>query len=315
MVDLMHGLEPQTIESLNLLRKRKTPFVVALNKVDRVYGWKPKAGSPIQASLAEQEEYAISEFEDRTKRVLTQLAEQGLNAKLYYENDDFRRVVSVVPTSAHTGEGIADLLMLLIQLTQQLMSKKIMFSSVVECTVLEVKTVEGLGTTVDVVLVNGTLSRGDTIVLCGMNGPIVTQIRALLTPQPLRELRVKVRSPFLIGRVLLWAWMCILIVYVCALWACDQACVCVRPCVVCVCAPVRACLCDFPCVCVCCERVCVPPPCPVTGRLHAARPHRRCDGRQAGRALHGEGCGGHAAVRRAPRGRGGGLEAGGDEGL
>ncbi len=120
------------------------------------------------------------------------LAVQGLNSKLYYENDDFRRVVSVVPTSAHTGEGIPDLLMLLVQLTQQLMSKKIMFANVVECTVLEVKTVEGLGTTVDVVLVNGALNRGDTIVLCGMNGPIVTQVRALLTPQPLRELRVKV---------------------------------------------------------------------------------------------------------------------------
>jgi translation initiation factor 5B len=118
---------------------------------------------------------------------------QGLNARLYYDNDDFRRNVSLVPTSAISGEGIPDLLMLLIQLTQQMMVNKLMLSSTVECTVLEVKAIEGLGTTIDVVLVNGALNRGDTIVVCGTNGAIVTQVRALLTPQPLRELRVKVR--------------------------------------------------------------------------------------------------------------------------
>jgi hypothetical protein len=119
---------------------------------------------------------------------------QGLNARLYYDNDDFKRNVSLVPTSAISGEGIPDLLMLLIQLTQQMMVKKLMLSTIVECTVLEVKAIEGLGTTIDVVLVNGSLNRGDTIVVCGVNGPIVTQVRALLTPQPLRELRVKVRG-------------------------------------------------------------------------------------------------------------------------
>lgn len=60
-----------------------------------------------------------------------------------------------------------------------------------ECTVLEVKVIEGHGTTIDVVLVNGLLKVGDTIVISGMNGPIQTNIRALLTPQPMQELRVK----------------------------------------------------------------------------------------------------------------------------
>lgn len=101
------------------------------------------------------------------------------------------RYVSLIPTSAVTGEGIPDLLMLLIGLTQRMMSKRLQFSEEVQCTVLEVKVIEGLGTTLDVILVNGILREGDTIVLCGMNGPIVTTIRALLTPQPLRELRVK----------------------------------------------------------------------------------------------------------------------------
>ena len=191
VIDIMHGLERQTIESIGLLRSKKTPFIVALNKVDRMYGWRANANAPIRETLAKQPDYTVGEFETRSKDVLVQLAEQGLNAKLYYENDNFKRNVSVVPTSAFTGEGVPDLLMLLVQLTQQLMSHRLMFTPHTQATILEVKTIDGLGTTIDVVLVNGELREGDTIVVCGMAGPIVTQIRALLTPPPLREMRVK----------------------------------------------------------------------------------------------------------------------------
>ncbi len=104
------------------------------------------------------------------------------------------RNVSLVPTSAITGEGVPDLIMLLVTLTQTRMSDRLMYLSELECTVLEVKVIEGLGTTIDVVLSNGVLHEGDKIVLCGLNGPVVTQVRALLTPQPMRELRIKVRT-------------------------------------------------------------------------------------------------------------------------
>lgn len=206
----MHGLEAQTLESLRLLRDRKTPFIVALNKVgrnqdplnamlipffvkiDRIYGWVPTPDGAFRESLEKQNRSVQREFEDRVAKTIVAFAEEGLNAALYYENKNFARNVSLVPTSAITGEGVPDMIMLLVNLTQQRMSDRLMYLSELECTVLEVKVIEGLGTTIDVVLSNGILHEGDKIVVCGLNGPIVTQVRALLTPQPLRELRIKV---------------------------------------------------------------------------------------------------------------------------
>lgn len=191
VVDIMHGLEPQTLESLGLLRQRKTPFIVALNKVDRLYGWKSYPDMSFEEMLKLQPDATRAEFEDRLQKTILAFAEQGLNSQVSFRNDDMRKTVSLVPTSAITGDGVADMIMLLISLTQKMMHESLMYLSKLECTVLEVKVIEGLGTTIDVILSNGVLREGDKIAVCGLNGPIVTQIRALLTPQPLRELRIK----------------------------------------------------------------------------------------------------------------------------
>ncbi len=191
VVDIMHGLEPQTLESMRLLRDRKTPFIVALNKIDRLYGWKKIDNNGFQESLAVQNKGVQNEFRDRLEKTKLAFAEQGFNSELYYENKSMAKNVSLVPTSAHTGEGIPDMLKLLVSLTQERMTNKLMYLSEVECTVLEVKVIEGLGTTIDVILSNGVLREGDRIVLCGLNGAISTNIRALLTPAPLKELRIK----------------------------------------------------------------------------------------------------------------------------
>jgi len=195
VVDIMHGLEPQTIESINLLKQKKTPFIVALNKVDRLFEWNCQDNAGIQDSLDNQPSHVAAEFEKNLQRATLNLNEQGLNVALYWKNPDPRKYVNIVPTSAITGEGIPDMLQLVVQLTQKMMGERLMFISELQCTVLEVKVVEGLGTTIDVVLVNGVLKEGDQIVLCGLQGPIVTNIRSLLTPHPLKELRV--RSPYL----------------------------------------------------------------------------------------------------------------------
>lgn len=191
VVDLMHGLEQQTIESINLLKMRKTPFVIAMNKVDRIYNWKSVDNSPIQDAMEKQDSQCLKEFEQRLQECSLQLNEQGLNVSLYWKNKNPREFVNIVPTSAITGEGIPDLLQLLVKMTQSLMVERLMFVPDLQCTILEVKQIEGLGTTIDVVLINGEIREGDMIVVCGLNGPIVTPIRALLTPQPLREIRVK----------------------------------------------------------------------------------------------------------------------------
>ncbi|XP_057424818.1 eukaryotic translation initiation factor 5B-like isoform X2 [Lotus japonicus] len=192
VVDIMHGLEPQTIESLNLLKMRNTEFIVALNKVDRLYGWKTCRNAPIGKAMRLQSKDVQNEFNMRLTQIITQFKEQGLNTELYYRNKEMGEVFNIVPTSAISGEGIPDMLLLLVQWTQKTMVEKLTYSDEVQCTVLEVKVVEGHGTTIDVVLVNGVLHEGDQIVVCGMQGePIVTTIRALLTPHPMKELRIK----------------------------------------------------------------------------------------------------------------------------
>ncbi|KAH3675119.1 hypothetical protein WICMUC_002775 [Wickerhamomyces mucosus] len=191
VIDIMHGLEQQTLESIRLLRERKAPFIVALNKIDRLYDWQVTPNNSFRDSFAKQSRAVQQEFEDRFTQIKVALAEQGLNSELYFQNRNMSKYVSIVPTSAVTGEGVPDLLWLLLELTQKRMSKQLMYLSEVEATILEVKVVEGFGYTIDVILSNGYLREGDRVVLCGMNGPIATNIRALLTPPPSRELRIK----------------------------------------------------------------------------------------------------------------------------
>jgi len=195
VVDVMHGLEQQTIESLNMLKKRGTPFVVALNKVDRCYDWQTCPDAPIRDALAKQPEGTVSEFRSRASEAKLQLQQQGINSNIYWEmgaddweNSDF---VPLVPTSAVTGEGVQDMLLLLCQIAQRKLWKKLRWHANLQATVLEVKQIDGLGMTVDVLVVNGYLKEGDRAVFCTLDGPIVAEIRGLLTPPPSREMRVK----------------------------------------------------------------------------------------------------------------------------
>uniref|UniRef100_A0A674EGZ5 Eukaryotic translation initiation factor 5B n=1 Tax=Salmo trutta TaxID=8032 RepID=A0A674EGZ5_SALTR len=198
VVDIMHGLEPQTLESINLLKEKKCPFIVALNKIDRLYDWKKSPDTDVVATLKKQKKNTKDEFDERAKAVIVEFAQQGLNAALFHENKDPRTFVSLVPTSAHSGDGMGNLIALLVELTQTMLARRLAHCDELRAQVMEchyrdigVIAVTLVSLPLHVILINGVLREGMTVIVPGVEGPIVTQIRGLLLPPPMKELRVK----------------------------------------------------------------------------------------------------------------------------
>jgi translation initiation factor 5B len=195
VVDVMEGFQPQTYESLNILRLLKTPFVVALNKIDRVSGWN-STNRPFIINYKDQPDYARNELDARIYDMVGDLYDKGFSADKYDQIRDFAKTVGIVPLSAQTGEGIADLLLVLIGLSQKFfeMTLRLHLEEAGVGTILEKKEERGLGTTIDVILYDGKISVGDTIVIGGTDEePIVTKVKALLKPRALQEIRVEQR--------------------------------------------------------------------------------------------------------------------------
>jgi len=191
VVDIMHGLQKTTLDALDMLRKRKTPFVIVFNKIDRIHNWKAEEWGGFKSSYDRQKKNQTKEFDDRYKRVCTSLIQTGLNVSLYYENPNMKEYLNIIPTSAVTGEGMPDLIAMFIYLSQKFLSKKLEFREEIQCTILEVKVLEKTGTTIDVILVNGTIKNGDKIICGGLFGPIKTTVKILMTPHPMKEMRIK----------------------------------------------------------------------------------------------------------------------------
>jgi translation initiation factor 5B len=195
VVDVMEGFQPQTYESLNILRLLKTPFVVALNKIDRIKGWR-STKKPFLINYSDQPEYARKELDTRMYRIVGDLYDKGFSADRYDSIKDFARNVGIVPVSAKTGEGVADLLLVLIGLSQKYFERTLQLhlEEAGVGTILEKKEEKGLGTTIDVILYDGKLSVGDTIVVgSAEEEPVVTKVKALLKPRVLQEIRTEQR--------------------------------------------------------------------------------------------------------------------------
>jgi len=195
VVDVNDGFQPQTEEAIDILRRTGTPFVVAANKVDTTPGWNPQDGTPIQESLAAQSDRARSMLDENLYEIIGQLSDAGFSADLYWRVQDFQKNIGVVPVSAMTAEGIPDLLTVLMGLSQRFMREEMAIDvyGPGEGTVLEVKDERGFGATIDTVVYDGVVRNGDTIVVGGQDDPIVTEVRALLRPRPLEEIRTEKR--------------------------------------------------------------------------------------------------------------------------
>ncbi|MBU7016332.1 MAG: translation initiation factor IF-2 [Theionarchaea archaeon] len=189
IIDINDGFQPQTLESLGILKRFKTPFLVAANKIDRL-GWK---GENISFAESEkgQPERALQALDEKLWELIGDLSLNGFEADRFDRVRDFTKKVAIIPVSAKNGVGVIEVLMLISGLSQRFLEEKLALHLKGEAkgTILEVKEEVGMGTTVDVILYDGTLKKGDSIILGGLEGIIFTKVRALLKPKPMDEIR------------------------------------------------------------------------------------------------------------------------------
>ncbi|MDW3604077.1 MAG: translation initiation factor IF-2 [Nitrososphaeraceae archaeon] len=204
VADVNKGFEPQTIESIDILKKRKVPFVVALNKVDMISGWKGKKKSEISRSRKEttinlgfiteeikkQDSNVLTLLDEKIYGVVGSLSRMGFNSEAFWRIKEFDKELAIVPISAVSGIGIPELMAVLVGLAQQYMKKRLERRyDYVRGIILEINEELGLGPSANMILLDGTIKQGDTIMVAKRDEIVVTKVKALLLPKPLDEMR------------------------------------------------------------------------------------------------------------------------------
>ncbi len=192
VVDINEGPKPQTLEAIDILKQYKTPFIVAANKIDIIGGW--KAADPmILKNIEKQSDGVKTILDTKLYELVGKFSELGFESERFDRVDDFQKQVAIIPCSAKSGEGIPEVLAVMAGLAQKYLEESLSYKTEGPAigTVLEVKKEKGLGTTLDVIIYDGTLRVGDTLVIGGINEPIVTKVKALLEPAQLAEMRDK----------------------------------------------------------------------------------------------------------------------------
>ena len=191
IVDIKEGFKPQTYEALNILKTFKTPFVVAASKIDKIYGWETHKDLLFIQSYKKQASNVQEKLDSGIYELVGVLHEEGFESERFDRVENFAKQISIIPISAKTGEGIPELLTMLMGLAQQYLKEQLQLEpdAPAKGTILEVKEEKGLGVTVDAVIYDGILRKNDTIVLSSLENVITTKIRSLLKPRPLEEMR------------------------------------------------------------------------------------------------------------------------------
>ncbi len=191
VIDIMDGPMPITWESVNILREKKVPFIIAANKIDRIPSWKPNKNADFVETYNKQSEFVQKNFDEKLYKIIGDFLEEGFpGCDRYDKIKDFTKSLAIVPTSAITGEGISSLLIVLLGLAQQFLKDKLLYSEgPAKGVVLEVKKEAGYGFTIDALIYDGIIKKGQKMVVGGLEKPIVTKIRALFQPKPLDEIR------------------------------------------------------------------------------------------------------------------------------
>ncbi|MFA5333934.1 MAG: translation initiation factor IF-2 [Candidatus Nanoarchaeia archaeon] len=192
VVDITQGVQPQTKESIEILKQFKVPFVIAANKVDLIPNWKKQKTLSYTESLAFQKNEVKEYVDKKVYNLMAELGNYGMNCDLFNKVADFTQSVAIIPCSGVTGEGISELLMMISGLSQKYLKKKLeVTEGYAKGSVLEVKNTTGLGTTIDAIIYDGILKKNQFLVVGGVSKPFITKIRVLLKPCELQEIRDK----------------------------------------------------------------------------------------------------------------------------
>lgn len=191
VVDINKGFQPQTHESMQILVSRRVPFLIAANKVDLIHGWKPKPTYSILEAMKGQNPQTIAFLEERIANIITALSTYKFEGDRFDRIRDFKKTVAIIPISAKTGEGIQELMTILVGLVQRFMLDKLRvdIGRPGQGVILEVTRESGFGTILRAIHVDGVIRKGDNLIAVSPDGPVISRIRAILMPAPLDEIR------------------------------------------------------------------------------------------------------------------------------
>ena len=189
VIDAREGMMPQTRESVQILRREKTPFAIALTKIDLLAGWrKPTGPVPLLEEIRRSGPEYERVLDQRVYSVSEELDQLGFSAERYDRVTDFTRNVGIVPVSSKSGVGVPELIALLVGLAQRFLEGELeLITEGGEATILERSDQKGVGPVGNVIVYRGRLKVGDEIVATGREAPFATRVRGIYRPVPLKE--------------------------------------------------------------------------------------------------------------------------------